>query len=133
MTDATQTDVEESLTCQCGCGLTVHACNHLQCPSRVPLQKEIAEQLALGKTKPEVLSYFAGKYGEKILSSPTTTGFNLVAWVMPFAVVLIAAAVILLFTRRWRRPASPAAGAPPPAVDPALRARFEAELRDYDE
>src|SRR5262249_58086172 len=24
----TQQEVEESLTCQCGCGLTVHSCNH---------------------------------------------------------------------------------------------------------
>jgi cytochrome c-type biogenesis protein CcmH/NrfF len=129
---ATQTDVEESLTCQCGCGLTVHACNHLQCPSRGPLQKEIAEQLALGKTRPEVLSYFAGKYGEKILAAPTTTGFNLVAWIMPFAVVLIAAMMIVVFTRRWRRPAPAAGPLPPSDVDPELRARLDAGLRDYD-
>ncbi len=128
----TQTDVEESLTCQCGCGLTVHACNHLQCPSRGPLQKEIAEQLALGKTQPEVLSYFAGKYGEKILAAPTTTGFNLVAWIMPFAVVLIAAMIIVVLTRRWRRRAPAPRPLPPSDVDPALRARFDAELRDYD-
>jgi len=30
---ATQQEVEEALTCQCGCGLTVHSCNHLQCGS----------------------------------------------------------------------------------------------------
>jgi c-type cytochrome biogenesis protein CcmF len=33
---ATQQEVEEALTCQCGCGLTVHSCNHLQCPSGEP-------------------------------------------------------------------------------------------------
>ena len=27
----TQGQVESSLTCQCGCGLTVHSCNHLSC------------------------------------------------------------------------------------------------------
>jgi len=129
---AAQTDVEESLTCQCGCGLTVHACNHLQCPSRGPLQKEIAEQLAVGKTKPEVLSYFAGKYGEKILAAPTTSGFNLVAWITPFAVLLIAVIVIVVLTRRWRRPAPIAAAAGPPVSDPELRARLDAELRDFD-
>ena len=41
----TQQEVEEALTCQCGCGLTVHACNHLQCPSGEPMKKEIAERL----------------------------------------------------------------------------------------
>jgi cytochrome c-type biogenesis protein CcmH/NrfF len=130
--NATQTEIEESLTCQCGCGLTVHACNHLQCPSGIPLKEEIASQLVLGKTRPEVLSYFAGKYGEKILSSPTTSGFNIVAWVMPFAVVLIAATIIVVLTRRWRRSAAAPGAAPPPAVDPAWRARLDADLDDYD-
>jgi cytochrome c-type biogenesis protein CcmH/NrfF len=130
--NATQTDLEESLTCQCGCGLTVHACNHLQCPSGIPLKQEIASQLALGKTREEILSYFSGKYGEKILSAPTTTGFNIVAWVTPFAVVLLSTMLIVLLTRRWRRP--PDAPRPaPPAADPKLRARLEAELDRWDE
>lgn len=130
---ATQTEIEEALTCQCGCGLTVHACNHLQCPSGIPLKREIADQLALGKPRSEVLAYFTGKYGEKILSAPTTTGFNILAWVTPFAAVFAAAVLIVVFTRRWRA-AAPAAPAAPPAapVDPAARARLEAELDRYD-
>ena len=130
--NATQTDLEESLTCQCGCGLTVHACNHLQCPSGIPLKQEIASQLALGKTREEILAYFSGKYGEKILSAPTTTGFNIVAWVMPFAVVLIAAALIVILTRRWRRGARPTPATTPPVGDPTLRRRLEAELERWD-
>ena len=129
---ASQTDLEESLTCQCGCGLTVHACNHLQCPSGIPLKEEIASQLALGKTREDVLSYFSGKYGEKILSSPTTSGFNIVAWVMPFAVVLVAATIIVVLTRRWRRLPRTEAGPAPSAADPGLRARLDAELDRWD-
>ena len=129
---ATQTDLEESLTCQCGCGLTVHACNHLQCPSGIPLKEEIASQLALGKTREQVLSFFSGKYGEKILSSPTTSGFNIIAWVMPFAVVLIAATIIVVLTRRWRRLPRTDAAPAPSAGDPALRARLDAELDRWD-
>src|SRR5207248_3118503 len=44
----TQREVEESLTCQCGCGLTVHACNHLQCPSGEPMKKERSEERRVG-------------------------------------------------------------------------------------
>jgi cytochrome c-type biogenesis protein CcmH len=129
--NATQSEIEEALTCQCGCGLTVHNCNHLQCPSGIPLKAEIADQLAAGKTRPEVLSYFAGKYGEKILSAPTTTGFNVVAWIMPFAVVFLAALLIIVLTRRWRRPAAVPTAAPSP-TDPAWRARLDADLDRYD-
>jgi cytochrome c-type biogenesis protein CcmH/NrfF len=131
--DATQSEIEESLTCQCGCGLTVHSCNHLQCPSAIPLKAEIASQLALGKTRPEVLAYFAGKYGEKILSAPTATGFNVIAWVMPFAAVLVAAAVMTVVARRWRRSVPTAAVAEPAGErDAAWRERLEAELKRFD-
>lgn len=133
MKNATQSQIEESLTCQCGCGLTVHSCNHVQCPSGIPLKAEIAEQLSAGKNSTEILTYFSTKYGEKILSAPTTTGFNLVAWVTPFAVVLGAAAVIVVASRRWRRPIVPASpvGAPS-AGDDARRSRLNAELDRFD-
>jgi len=68
----TQGQVESSLTCQCGCGLTVHSCNHLNCSSGEPLKVEIAGQIAKGSTLPEILSHFENKYGEIILSSPNT-------------------------------------------------------------
>ena len=85
----TQFEVEESLTCQCGCGLTVHSCNHLQCSSGDPIKKEIAERIARGEDKDTILAAFRDRYGEKILSSPTFQGFNWVAWITPFAAVLV--------------------------------------------
>ena len=137
--NATQTEIEESLTCQCGCGLTVHSCNHLQCPSGIPLKKEIGEQLALGKTRPEVLAYFSGKYGEKILSAPTTTGFNVIAWIMPFAVVLTAGAILAVVIQRRTRGTPPGPPSPPAAGgsgaspgDAAMRARLARELDAFD-
>ena len=137
MSAPTQFELEEALTCQCGCGLTVHACNHLQCPSGIPLKAEIASQIALGKTHGEILGHFATRYGEKILSAPTTTGFNLVAWVTPFAVVLIAALLIVVVVRRWRRPApvvpaAPAAATPGDAEETRRRARLQRELERFD-
>lgn len=132
MKDATQSQIEESLTCQCGCGLTVHSCNHVQCPSGIPLKEEIATQLAAGKTQAEVLTYFSTKYGEKILSAPTTTGFNLVAWVTPFAVVAIAATLVVVASRRWRRKDAPAAPVARTEADGERRARLNAELDRFD-
>ena len=128
-------DLEESLTCQCGCGLTVHSCNHLQCGSAIPLREEIRAQMALGKSKPEILSYFKGKYGEKILSAPTTTGFNIVAWVTPFALVLIGGLLVGMIIMRWSGRASASA---PSEVTTAARAPspydkvLEKELKDFE-
>lgn len=95
--------IEESLTCQCGCGLTVRSCNHIQCPSALPLRDEIREQIAKGLDQRAILAYFAVKYGEKILSSPTTRGFNLTAWIAPFAVVGTGTVFVVLTLLRWKR------------------------------
>ena len=130
-------ELEESLTCQCGCGLTVHSCNHLQCPSALPLRQEIRELMAKGSDKATILGHFSDKYGEKILSSPTTTGFNLTAWVTPFAVLAIGTAIVMLTLLRWRRgrrrlvqpaPLAPVDGTGSSAYEKIL----ERELRELD-
>lgn len=130
-------ELEESLTCQCGCGLTVHSCNHLQCPSALPLRQEIRDQMAKGLDKPTILAHFADKYGEKILSSPTTEGFNLTAWVTPFAVLGIGSGIVMLTLLRWRRtrrrvvqptPLAPVDGTGASSYEKIL----ERELREMD-
>ena len=131
-------ELEESLTCQCGCGLTVHSCNHLQCPSAIPLRAEIREQMALDKDKASILNYFREKYGEKILSAPTTSGFNLLAWTLPFIAVAIGGLLIVFIVRRWVREREArgdddASGrATDPAADAAYQDVLERELRDLD-
>jgi cytochrome c-type biogenesis protein CcmH/NrfF len=132
---SSQQEVEESLTCQCGCGLTVHACNHLQCPSGEPIKKEIAERLARGEDKETILSAFRVRYGEKVLSSPTFHGFNWLAWITPFAVVLTGALVMSLVIRRWvRAPRAPVPATPRSAAgsDDPLRRRLARELDEFD-
>ena len=116
----------------------MHSCNHLQCPSAIPLRQETRAQIALGKTKEEVLAHFAEKYGEKILSSPTMAGFNLAAWVTPFVAVGIGMLFVSLTLLRWRRrtgePAEPVASetSEPDAVSAERREQLERELKDFD-
>lgn len=125
--------LEESLTCQCGCGLTVHSCNHLQCPSALPLRQAIREQMALGKTQGEILAHFEQTYGEKILSAPTTRGFNLVAWSAPFVMLLLGGGVVVLTLRRWRGGGPPTAPPGTPAAPSSdLDRQLDRELRDFE-
>jgi cytochrome c-type biogenesis protein CcmH/NrfF len=132
--EPTQQEIEEALTCQCGCGLTVHSCNHLNCPSGEPMKREIADRLARGESKDTVLAAFTARYGEKVLSSPTFRGFNWLAWVTPFGAVLAAAGVLIVVIRRRVRTTT-TTSAPVAAGgtgDPALRARLARELDDLD-
>lgn len=126
----TQHEVEEALTCQCGCGLTVHSCNHLQCSSAEPIKADIAKRIARGEDMATILEAFRSQYGEKILSAPTFQGFNWVAWIMPFAAVLVGGIAISVVIRRWTRTPPPPA-APPPADDERRR-RLARELEALD-
>jgi cytochrome c-type biogenesis protein CcmH len=135
---ATTTDQEvaEALTCQCGCGLTVANCNHPNCEFSVPTRHKIEAMLGRGMGRAEIIAYFRKQYGEKILSAPTTQGFNLLAWTMPFVALLLGAVLVVVVMGRWRS-APPSASIPPPSKDPddvqfspAMRARLERELRE---
>ena len=133
-------EIAEGLTCQCGCGLTVANCNHPNCSFSVPMRERIDTMLAHGKGRAEIISYFRKQYGEKILSAPTTQGFNLLAWTMPFVALLAGGGLVVLMMGRWRG----GAPAPPQAPgdsgsgnsgnsgksDSALRERLERELRE---
>jgi cytochrome c-type biogenesis protein CcmH len=133
----TQSDIEERLTCQCGCGLTVHSCNHLQCGFGEPVKRDIANSLAAGQTGKEILARYVAEYGEKILSSPTHSGFNLLAWYGPYVAVALGALAILFVIRRWsadgsggRGGGAPAAGGP--AMSEEDRSRLQRELEDLE-
>jgi cytochrome c-type biogenesis protein CcmH len=136
-------EIAEALTCQCGCGLTVANCNHPNCSFSVPTRERIDAMLAHGKGRAEIIGYFRKQYGEKILSAPTTQGFNLLAWTMPFIALLAGGAMIVLVMGRWRargEGASDSSDAPAPRssgqsnaagqFDPALRERLERELKE---
>jgi cytochrome c-type biogenesis protein CcmH len=95
-----QREIEEALTCQCGCGLTVAACNHLQCGFAIPARERIAKGLAEGQTAEQILEGFKNEYGEKVLSSPIAEGFNVLAWIAPYLTIAVAGTLMFAFFRR---------------------------------
>jgi cytochrome c-type biogenesis protein CcmH len=139
-------EIAEGLTCQCGCGLTVANCNHPNCSFSVPMREHIDTMLAHGMGRAEIIAYFRKQYGEKILSAPTTQGFNLLAWTMPFAALLVGGGLVVLMMGRWRggppsTPQTPQSAADsssgnsdnsgkPNEPNSALRERLERELRE---
>jgi cytochrome c-type biogenesis protein CcmH/NrfF len=125
-------EVSEGLTCQCGCGLTVANCNHPQCEFSVPLRAQIETMIAQGLKREQIIGFFRAKYGEKILSAPTSEGFNLLAWIIPFAAVFAGCFVIAGAISRWRNNeiTEPAAGNVEAPYDDELKRRLERELRE---
>jgi len=86
----------------------------------------VREQVAMGRSRQEVLDYFTSRYGEYVLLSPPKRGFNLLVWGLPFAGLLAGCYGVYRATRRW---AGRAAGpAPPP--DPVYLERVRRELAE---
>jgi cytochrome c-type biogenesis protein CcmH/NrfF len=89
------------LMCSCGCGQVLLECNHVGCPRSDGMRNELAAGIQRGDSDDLVLQSFVQKYGATILAAPTATGFNRVAWVMPFAALAFGLAAAIFFIRRW--------------------------------
>jgi cytochrome c-type biogenesis protein CcmH/NrfF len=77
-----------------------------------------------------VLQSFVQKYGNTVLAAPTGSGFNVVAWITPFAVFILATALAVWLVRMWKaRPVAQLVARPHLRADEldALRKRAREE------
>jgi cytochrome c-type biogenesis protein CcmH/NrfF len=102
-TDATARydKLNHQFMCSCGCGQVLGECNHVGCPASPVQLAELKTDMANGMGDKEIMDSFAAKYGATVLAAPTTSGFNLVAWIAPFAVFLAALLGTILLVRHW--------------------------------
>ena len=91
------------LVCQCGCGQILLECNHVGCPVSGPMIDELRAQVATGLPETGVLNWFASKYGPIVLAAPIRGGFDNVAWIVPFAALLLGTAGVATLIHLWRR------------------------------
>ncbi|HEY4386870.1 MAG TPA: cytochrome c-type biogenesis protein CcmH [Ktedonobacteraceae bacterium] len=59
------------------------------------------EQLQSGRSEQEVLQYFRDHYGNQIVMTPPWNGFALLAWLVPFVLVLIGLVLVVRILREW--------------------------------
>jgi len=69
------------------------------------MRAQVRELLAGGASRAETLAWFRERYGPGIVAEPPRSGFNLIAWLAPGAVVIIGLAGGVLALRGMRRPA----------------------------
>jgi cytochrome c-type biogenesis protein CcmH/NrfF len=132
-TDARFNKLGHGLMCMCGCNQILLECNHVGCTYSERMRNELTAGLERGDSDSLVLQSFVQKYGNTVLAAPTTTGFNRVAWIMPFAVFAAALALTILLVRLWKS-RTVAHPVPPPNLDAdaldALRKKARQET-DY--
>jgi cytochrome c-type biogenesis protein CcmH len=124
-------DLSHKLMCTCGCAEILGECNHVGCPNSEGELNELRAGIAAGESDQEIKNAFAAKYGAVVLAAPTARGFDLVAWIAPFAVFGAALLGTILLVRRWSvGRTEAAAGADPATLDPAEQARREKIRRE---
>ena len=106
-----------ALMCQCGCGQVMLECNHVGCASSEQMRKEVRAAMDRGDDDKTILAGFVTKYGPTVLSAPTNTGFNLVAWIMPVVIFIAGILGVALVVRAWKRRAPALAGNAPDAPE----------------
>ncbi|MEO6120448.1 MAG: cytochrome c-type biogenesis protein CcmH [Terriglobales bacterium] len=117
------------LICTCGCNQILLECNHVGCPASSGMRDELNTAIKKTGDNDAALQTFVVKYGPTVLAAPTTTGFNRVAWIMPFAVFITGIVAVVMVTRVWRQRASVLASASAEQVDD-LRARIRRETEE---
>ena len=100
--DARFNALGHQLMCACGCNQVLLECNHVGCTYSDRMRGELTAGIERGDNDSLVLQSFVQKYGNTVLAAPTTTGFNRIAWIMPFAVFALAIILTVWLVRLWK-------------------------------
>jgi cytochrome c-type biogenesis protein CcmH len=96
------------MMCACGCGQILLECNHVGCSYSDKMRNELIASLDRAESDDLILQGFVQNYGPTVIAAPTVTGFNRVAWVMPFLALGMGMAFVVLVVRSWRNKPTPA-------------------------
>jgi cytochrome c-type biogenesis protein CcmH len=116
------------LMCTCGCEQQLLKCDHVGCTFRGEEMDMLKNGIASGQNDSLILQSFVQRYGATVLSAPTTEGFDLLAWIMPFAVAAAALIGTILLVRNWAKNQATLASATAPLA-PA-EAKAEESMRE---
>lgn len=125
-------DISDRLICQCGCQMVLRVCNHQNCPSAIPMRREIEEKLLAGESADAIVQGFVDEHGLKVLSAPPAEGLNLAAWIMPGFAVLVGLLIVIHFAGHWAARRRLAEAAPAATIDEETRARVAREIEEME-
>lgn len=106
--DARFKDLGHRMMCTCGCGQVLLECNHVGCQVSEKMRTQLLAALDKGNNDDLTLQGFVQEYGPTVIAAPTATGFNRVAWIMPFLVLALGIAFAVHIVRSWKNRPEPA-------------------------
>ncbi len=128
--DSLLPDLEDEVMCLV-CGTTLGIAESPEADrERAFIQRLAAE----GKDKQQIEDALVAEYGPEVLATPSDSGFDLAAWIVPGLAVIVAAGALVIGLRRWRRDSGSGKGGAPPVagIDPGDEERLSADLSRYE-
>jgi len=110
--DAVIQAIEKQIHCTCGCNQDVYTCRttDFACTTSPAMHRRVVALAEAGKTGPQILDAFVRENGIAILMAPPKRGLNLIGYLVPPLVFIVAAGILALVLRRWTRTATSDAG-----------------------
>jgi cytochrome c-type biogenesis protein CcmH len=121
------------MMCPCGCNQILLECNHVGCPYSDRMRGELVAAVDNGKSDSDVLQFFVEKYGTMVLAAPTKTGFDRMAWLMPYLALMLGVGIVVLAVRSWKIRLAVAPPPSSPTVSSAELDQFRAQARKETE
>ncbi|MCL4435448.1 MAG: cytochrome c-type biogenesis protein CcmH [Thaumarchaeota archaeon] len=94
--------------CTCGCNYVLATCEtQMSCDVATSMKAELRGMLAKGNSRDQIVEAMTSKYGNTVLATPRTTGFNTFLWWYPVAGGLAGLVAVVILVRRrsdvkWR-------------------------------
>jgi cytochrome c-type biogenesis protein CcmH len=130
----TLSELEGQLMCPICAGETLAQSDQ---PAALRIKAYIQERIAAGDTRSEIKRKLVDQWGTRILAAPPRHGFDLLAWALPLAGLIVGGAVIGLLAWRWTRVREPEPAAQRWSLnghplDPDEERRLDEELARFD-
>jgi cytochrome c-type biogenesis protein CcmH len=119
-------DIEDEVMCTI-CGTLLAESDSPQADRERALIRRL---IARGEDKQQIKDALVAQYGSQVLATPSTHGFDLLAWIVPGAAILLALGAIGFFLVRAR--GRPRSAGKSDELDPADQARLDRDMSTYD-
>ncbi len=126
----TQAEMEADLVC-----VTCHEpLDESSSPLAQQMKVVIRQKIAAGWTKKQIENYFVVTegFGAAVLAVPSSHGFDLLAWLLPLAAIVLGALAVGIGARTWLRNRDDTGPPEDERMAPALERRVDQELASFD-